>query len=398
MASFKKSAALSVVAAAGSVFLVWLIAAQQTAPVPVSPYGTQPPLQPTQRSGVAIAPVEQALTLARFNSPQGLRLMRVQRYQDGQVSGLDITEAQRAGRPDPVTLWNQLGYEAIAAAGGPAVTVAAEALELPFDGTAQQIAMGATYPEHAKEATLAQPFVFPKLRPADRWNVDVPARQFLLDYEIELGFVALADVRAGSQPRHFGLVLASDYTDRARMLRDLDLGNTHSGQGFVGGKSVVPAMPIGALFVIPRDLGAFTRQLALRLYVNGQPRQLAEPRLLAWDIRRMLDESLARREMRFRLGGGEAGEARLPIREGSIPARTLVLSGTSDGVAFRPPSGRQIFVGVVEWLASFRWHDPQRVIEPTIREAYRNRSHLQPGDQVVMHADGLGLIVNTVQP
>jgi len=108
----------------------------------------------------------------------------------------------------------------------------------------------------------------------------------------------------------------------------------------------------------------------------------------------MLQEVFNRRDVQFRHAGGPV---RLPVGEAGIPARTLVLSSTTDGVAFRPPSGRQIFLGVLHWLASGRWSEPQRVVERSITEAYRDRHHLQPGDRVVMRADGLGLIVNPIE-
>jgi hypothetical protein len=65
---------------------------------------------------------------------------------------------------------------------------------------------------------------------------------------------------------------------------------------------------------------------------------------------------------------------------------------------FRPPSARQIFIGVVQWLVSLRWTTPGLIVEPTIREAHRDGHFLQPGDRVVMRADYLGLIANRIIP
>lgn len=376
--------------------LAWLIAARQVEPPPTSPHAqTGERLDESRASSITIAPPDEALTLARMHTAQGLRMLRVLRYEGGRVTGVDITAHQRAGAPDPITLWNETGYEGIARAGGETVTVEASRLAVPFDGTDVQIAMGATYPDHAREATIEQPFVFPKRRAPDVWNLGVPARHHLLDYEIELGFVALSPIAQGEAPRHMGLVLATDYTDRALMLREMDLFDTHSGQGFTGAKSVVPAMPIGALLVIPRDLRSFYRTLDLRLYVNSQLRQVARPRELTWTVDRMLEEAFARRHTAFRHA---QGQAQLPVRDDRIPARTLVLSGTTDGVAFRPPSGRQIFLGVMHWLTSLKWTRLQLLIEPTIAEAYANGHHLQPGDTVAMRADRLGIIVNRIVP
>lgn len=374
----------------------WLYAITQTEPPPASRHSaTREHIQGLHLDSVAIAPVTDALTLARFRDASGLRLLRVDRYEGGRVSGVDLTALQTGGGiPDPVTLWGQLGFDGIAAADGPAVAVTASQLSVPFESAAAQVAMGATYPAHAKEATIEQPFLFPKLGRAQSWNAAVPVKDHLLDYEIELGFVALGPIAKPGQGAHYGLVLASDYTDRALMLREIDFDDIHSGQGFTGAKSVTP-MPVGALFVIPRDLRTFYKKLDLRLYVNGELRQIARPKELVWDIDRMVAETFVRGNTAFRRGDGTVF---LPVDQGVIPARTMILSGTTDGVAFRPPSNRQIFVGVVEWLASLRWGNPRLLIERTIAEAYDNKYHLQPGDAVVMRADHLGFIANPIVP
>lgn len=377
-------------------FSFWLHAINTTEPLPESRYlAMNERLEGARLDSVAVATVEEALTFARYKTAQGLRLVRVEKYENGQITGTDITSMQRRGGvPDPIALWSESSYEDIARGAGQTVTVGAAQLVVPFEGTDTQIAMGGTYREHAKETTLDKPFVFPKRRPAEPWNVAVPVADALLDYEIELGFVALRNVSPGTRQEAYGLVLASDYTDRATMLREIDLGDTHSGQGFSRAKSMVP-MPVGALFVIPRDLRTFYEKLDLRLYVNGQLRQIALPKELTWDIDQMIDETFARRSTSFRYADGNA---RLPITEVGIPATTMVLSGTTDGVAFRPPSGRQIFIGVVEWLASLRWANPRLLVERSITEARINRTHLQPGDTVTMRADYLGFLVNPITP
>lgn len=394
--SVLKILGVALIGTIGLTFAAWIYAINQVEPPPTSRYSEmRERIQGEKLNSVAIAPVRDAITLARFQAATGLRLMRVHSYEGGQVSGIDITAMQADQEtPDPVALWNQAGYDAIATAPGPAVTVQASQLATPFESTDAHIAMGGTYPAHAKEATLEAPFLFPKLQRAQAWNSPVPVKHHLLDYEIELGFVALQPVSRAGSGGQFGLVLASDYTDRALMLREIDFYDTHSGQGFTGAKSVTP-MPVGGLLVIPRDLRSFYKTLDLRLYVNGELRQIARPRELAWEIDRMVAESFARSNTAFRYADATVA---LPISQGVIPAQTIVLSGTTDGVAFRPPSGRQIFTGVVEWLATFRWGNPRLLIERTIAEAYANRYHLQAGDRVLMRADHLGFIENPIVP
>lgn len=383
------------VLAAASLAVAYGIALTRREPPPVSPYASFDAAAP-RIDAVTIAPVDEALTFARFRDGRGLRLMRVTSHRDGRVGGIDLTALQADGDPDPITLWRQAGYAAIAAATGPVVEVKVVDLDVPFDSTQVQVAMGGTYPAHAGETRIPRPFVFPKLQPAHRWNVPVPALTFLLDYEVELGIVALEPLMPGRRATHFGLVLASDYTDRERLLRDLNVGDVSSGLAFAAAKSLVPSMPIGDLFVIPRDVRAFVRKLELRLYVNDRLRQVAMPKDLTWDLDRMVDESLKRRDLAYPMG---RHTVRLPIDDdGAIPARTILLSGTTDGVVVRPPSARQLFIGAMQWLISLRWTTPGLVMERAIAEAHADGHYLQPGDRVVMRADDLGVIANAITP
>jgi 2,4-diketo-3-deoxy-L-fuconate hydrolase len=395
--SFKPTVRRMALATGAGVAMAYALAMNMTEPAPVSPHSSQPGATAAPAAdGVRIAPLSDALTFTRFRVDGRLRLMRVERYEDGVVSGTDITALQASGEADPITLWNQSSYEVIAAAGGLPVSVQATELAVPFASNGVQIAMGGTYPDHAKETSMARPFAFPKLQPAHRWDMDVPAHAFLLDHEIELGFVALEPLEAGRPARHFGLVLASDYTDRDRLLRDIGTSDVNTGLAFAAAKSIVPAMPVGALFVIPRDVRSFYKTLDLRLHVNDRLRQVAQPKNLAWELDRMVDESIARRGMAFPMG---RGHVRLPIgSDGLVPQRTILLSGTTDGVVVRPPSARQLFVGVAQWLVSLRWTTPGLIVEPTVREAHADGHFLQPGDQVVMRADYLGVISNKIVP
>ncbi|ANH67677.1 hypothetical protein ABE85_09045 [Mitsuaria sp. 7] len=375
--------------------LAYAVAVNMTEPAPVSPYAAQSSTPP-RTDGVHIAPRSEALTFARFHVNRELRLMRVDRYDNGVVSGVDITALQTSGEADPITMWQQSSYDAIAAATGAVVSVRAEELAVPFASTGAQIGMGGTYPDHAKETRMSRPFAFPKLLPAQRWNMDVPTRSFLLDYEVELGIVALAPLKAGEKAPSFGLVLASDYTDRDRLLRDIGTSDVNTGLPFSAAKSIVPALPVGALFVIPRDIRTFYKTLDLRLHVNDRLRQIARPKDLTWDIDRIVDESIARAKLDFPMG---RNTVKLPIAaDNTIPARTLILSGTTDGVVVRPPSGRQLFIGIVQWLVSLRWTTPGLIVEPTVREGHANGHFLQPGDHVVMRAEYLGVIDNRITP
>jgi 2,4-didehydro-3-deoxy-L-rhamnonate hydrolase len=384
-------------AAATAVLLLgWLLAwavASRIAP-PARPLPDAPPMPADLPSRVAIASRDDALTFARFERHGRLRLLLVSAYDDDHAVGIDLTDLDPTLPAEPIGAFAVLGYDALRQLSGPEVRVPAQALRLPFDGTAVQVAAGINYPEHGREVGVDESFLFPKISPPGHFLAPVAARgDTLLDHEIELGFVALAPLRAGPPPRHVGLVLASDYTDRARLMRHIDLGHIASGRGFTGAKSASDFMPVGPLFVIPSRPEAFYRSLRLQLWVNGRLRQVAEPCLLAWDWPRILEETHRRQALRWQVDGRDVA---LPVERGEVPAGTVFLSGTPDGVVFREPSARQIFLGVTELIFTLRWNDPQAVVEPLIRESHRSREYLHPGDTVVMHADRLGVIRNTI--
>jgi 2,4-didehydro-3-deoxy-L-rhamnonate hydrolase len=375
--------------------LSWLLAwavASRIQPPPRVPLAA-PPMAPALPFTVAVAPREQALSFGRFERDGRLRAMLVLRYVDDDAVGIDLTDRFPALPADPIAIFQALGYETLRALTGPELRVPASALRTPFDGTAAQVAAGINYPQHGQEVGLDESFLFPKLTRPGHFLAPVAMREALLDYEIELGFVALAPLRAGAPPRHVGLVLASDYTDRALLMRHIDLGHIASGRGFTQAKSAPDFMPVGPLLVIPDQPEAFYKSLRLNLWVNGQLRQVAEPRLMAWDWPRILSETFARQALHWEADGRRVS---LPVKQGVVPAGTVFLSGTPDGVVFRSPSARQIFLGISELVFTLRWGDTQAVVEPLIRESTRSREYLQPGDAVVMHAERLGVIRNTI--
>lgn len=369
-------------------FFTWMMAYRGTEPPPEMLFQQQMP--PGLADNVRIADPDMALTFARFQDGGALRLIRVEAYVDGMVDGVLLDGT------DPIALFNAEGYDALAIRKGQGVRVAATDLTVPFDGTANQIAIGVNYPAHKAEADMEEPFLFPKLSRADGWMAPVPAGDGLLDYEVELGFVALGDLSPDAPPQTMGLILAADYSDRATLLRRLNLLDPESGDGFTEAKSRPGFMPVGNMLVIPRNLRRFYGDLRLQLFVDGRLRQVARPRDMVWQLDRMLAESRDRAHHSWPVGNDKAI---LPVDgDGVIPARTMVLSGTTDGVVFRPPSGRQIFIGVMETLFSplswTSWRDG--LVERAIHEAELAGHYMQPGQEIVMHADLLGVLRNRI--
>ncbi|MEQ8268627.1 MAG: fumarylacetoacetate hydrolase family protein [Parvibaculum sp.] len=344
---------------------------------------------------VEIAPVAEALTFARVEEDGHHRLLLVSSYEKGVVTGVDVTAA--AGAADPIDAYGRHGYEALAAlAAGTSERLPVARLGLPADLTASHIAVGTNFPEHAKEATVTEgPFLFPKEVVPTAFDADVPAGEALLDYEVELCFVALAPVDLngkldGRAPERMGLMLCNDVTDRAALMRNVDPADVTSGKGFTTGKSAPGFLPVGNLFVIPRELRPFAEAVELRLWRNGELKQSATQSEAIWDFDELLRQTKAREGTAWEFQGRQVS---LPAKGGTTPARTAILAGTPDGTVFRGVNKSAMALGLWDFVAG-GWDKPltAHVVERHIAQEKASGAYLKPGERVQIAVRYLGEI------
>lgn len=350
--------------------------------------------QAAPMTDVAIAPMDEALTFARA----GGKTLLVTAYTHDRVQGTDLSALMVPGE-DAVDLVNRLGYDTVrtAAATGAKMEADAAALDMPVRLTDAHIAVGTNYREHAKEATVeGGPFLFPKLVAPTSSRAAIPAGEALLDYEVELCLVALKPI-GPNDPAAGGLILCNDVTDRATLLRNVDPSNPQSGKGFTSGKSAPGYLPVGDLFVVPRDLKSFVGKLTLQLSVNGKERQRAAVTNWIWDFDEILRQSRAKRTATWAYWGGTARLALAP--DGTVPARTLVLAGTPAGTVFQGINTGDYVWGLIYWLMG-GWDKTiaHHVIERHIEAARAAKTYLQPGDDVTIRVDRMGRLQNRVAP
>ena len=344
---------------------------------------------------VEIAPVAEALTFARAEGGDGPSLILVSSYVNGTVSGIDVTEA--LGTDDPVDAYRSHGYDVLAALTGAIVSVPVAELSLPARLTASHIAVGTNFPEHAEEATVTDgPFLFPKEVVPTRFNAEIPAGDALLDYEVELCFVVLEAIDPDAPPARAGLMLCNDVTDRAALMRHVDPNDVTSGKGFTTGKSAPGFLPVGNLFVIPRDLRAFAAAVELRLYRNGELKQSARQSEAIWDFDELLRQTKARESTIWAYDGRMVG---LPLVDGRVPARTALLAGTPDGTIFKGIDKSAMALGAWDWIAG-GWDQPvtAHVVERQIAKERAAKRYLQPGERVRIAVGFLGEIDSTIAP
>ncbi|MAT92752.1 MAG: hypothetical protein CME59_09130 [Halioglobus sp.] len=308
--------------------------------------------------GIAAAPLARALTLAKGRD--GALWLVTSAQRDG-ITAVDVSAA--SGRPfeDALQAWTALGEAGLRAlAGRNTHFLAWDELGLPLAARPAHIAAGTNFAAHAREVGHEdEPFLFPKLSSPTPWDAAVPARG-RLDHEVELCAVTL-DAHTTARPARLGYLLCGDFTDRWALVRDIDLDGPMGRSGFPGGKGGAGMLPVGPLLVIPAE-EAFYRDIDLRLYVDGTLRQHASAANMIWSPREILQRALADCAPHYAIG---AQRVRLTDCRAIAPG-TLVLTGTPEGVLFKP---------LTIWNP---W------------------AYLRPGDEVTSIATYLGLMRNTV--
>ncbi len=279
-------------------------------------------------------------------------------------------------------------------------------------GTRMVVAAGLNYAAHADETGGGEVFLFPKpSEPTGPYTVvRPPAGVSLLDYEIELGFVLLRDVDLRDPPpleellSQTAFFVSNDVSDREPILRYKTLGGP--GTGFVDAKGQPGFLPTGPWMVRGSELFAAVSAcgadgLGLKLWVDegegpalrqsaSTSRMILPPRELLLRIGEEVEEQGLLTDMPARRDGSEHFHPlALDASRPRLPAGSVVLTGTPEGVAVRPPSSR---LGVtLRGILRLRGPLAQYLSEEKARVADGERGrYLKPGDRVIAHIDGLG--------
>lgn len=385
---------------AGAILLVMLAALAAAWATSPDPRGNPASFE-AEPLNSGIAPLDQAVTLAQRRRTDGnLATYLVIALADERVQAIDLADLGAARVDDPFAALaslkpDDLRPERLASA--PILSLALGEL-LPAAGPgARHVATGTNFAAHAAEAGSTSVFQFPKFGRASPAVTTVRADpDILLDYEVELCLrfdrpvASAADFDAAAK----GLFLCGDFTDRATLARLADPDNLDSGNGFSDAKSRTDFFPAGALLVIPRDLAAFVAQERMTTAVNGKPRQDARGGEMTLDFRALAQKALADMDRpRFRYRG--TGHRLTPA--GTFTGETVLMSGTSEGTIFTPPSRADVIEGVADWIVGGgRLSPTNAVIERFISNEQATRHYLQPGDQVTFAAASLGTIRVTV--
>jgi 2-keto-4-pentenoate hydratase/2-oxohepta-3-ene-1,7-dioic acid hydratase in catechol pathway len=347
-----------------------------------------------------LAPLDEALTLARYRGDDGKpATLLVTAFDTASVTGIPLAALGAAATGDPLRDLASLGSlpDAAALPAAPRVTLAYAALLPSAPGGNIHIGTGTNFPEHAAEASSGSVFQFPKFGTATPASTTIAAQPgILLDYEVELcmrfdrDIASLADFDAALK----GVFLCGDFTNRNALVELADPDNLDSGFGFSDSKSGPGHFPSGPFLVVPRDWKAFVADARMTTSVNSAPRQDARGGEMVMDFRALAAKALGDME-RARFLYQDSFHRLAP--QGKITADMTLMSGTSEGVIFTPPSRGDMIEGVLAYLGGGGPLSGAGLVDTVKRVFIANElaggHFLKPGDRVTHGSNHLGEIV-----
>lgn len=344
-----------------------------------------------------LAPMDKAHTFAQVRHGDRTSTLFVLKIAGADVSAVDLSELSGLHSADAFDVIKHFDAAALdAMARRPPHTQRHALADLAGVGPRgmDQIAAGTNYPAHGEEVGMAEAFLFPKKSPAlgPRSALTV-APDAMMDYEVEVCARFDRELRsiADFDEARTGLFLCGDYSDRATLIRNLDLKNILSGDGFADAKSGHDRFPAGPFLVVPRDWKSFLKGLRIETYVDGQSRQRADAGDMIKDLRAIVQETLAEAGTRSWSYRG----ARIPmVGRAAIGTDSAVLTGTGDGVVFNKPDGATMKAVMTAKSRA----DQLAVIDAYIAGQIAKRIYLQPGNTVLYTSNYLGSILTTVVP
>ena len=382
---------------------IGLVAAWATAPDPKGNPATfeEAALDPQ------LAPLAEALTLARYRGDDGQPATLLVTGFDGRsVTGIPLMALGAATTGDPLRDLASLPRRPETAAALPAnprLSLPYEALLPSAPEGSIHIGTGTNFPEHAAEANSGSVFQFPKFGTASPARTTIAAQPgILLDYEVELcmrfdrDIASLADFDAALK----GVFLCGDFTNRNALVELADPDNLDSGFGFSDSKSGPGHYPSGPFLVVPRDWKRFVADARMTTEVNGKRRQDARGREMVMDFRALAAKSLGDMQRARFLYQGRFHRL---APQGRITADMTLMSGTSEGVIFTPPTRADMIEGVLAFGLAGGPLSGAGLVDTVKRRFIANElaggHFLQPGDEVRHGSNHLGdIVVEVTRP
>lgn len=344
-----------------------------------------------------IAPVDIALTLAQTLSPSGQTQTYLVTQNTGKsIKAINLSDHFEYYPTEPLNFIERYGFDTLSQEANslPIQTLNHKQLLAAGGEGSNHIAAGTNYIEHGVEADINEVFLFPKFSKPTPNHSKIPyQKDVLLDYEVELCMRWVEPIKKAEQSKGYaGLFVCGDFTDRAELLRKIDVDNVTSGHGFSDAKSGKARFPTGPYIVVPKNWNTFLENVSLATYVNGEQRQqtsasemIREPNSLIEMILDKGDQSIWRYQ----------GQDVPLFDEQGIKPQQNIVTGTPAGVVYNTPGWGYRISKSIKWLATFSFLDSgpiDYILEQYIEESFKNKSYLQKGDKVQLTGTYLGSI------
>ncbi len=344
-----------------------------------------------------VAPLSEALTFARVLTPRGEEIVLVADFENENLRGMPVSKLGISGIADPIDaaalLMQRTDFYVELSKRENLTTYRMTDVLSAAGDSAVNIGTGTNFPEHAEETRLEGVFSFPKFgRPTPpRTQVFLNKQKQLLDYEVEMcvRFDRTLKSIADFDRAVAGFFLCADFTDRAEMIRRINVADPLSGIGFTDGKSGPDYFPTGPFLVVPRDWRSFIANERIVTEVDGQKRQDARGREMILDFRRLVEKILADDgSKRFSYKGNPVSLTTVPT---SLPRGVNLMSGTAEGVVYRAPTKDEL--SSANSVAAQRSIGlREALVEVMFNVEREKRSYLQPGSAVTYRSTRLGEI------
>ncbi len=342
-----------------------------------------------------LAPVQTAHTFAQVRRGNAVSTLLVITLSETSVTAIDLSELSGLHSADAFDVINRFSTTQLdALAGQSSQTQVHPLIRLMGVGPrgVAHIAAGTNYPEHGEEVGVDEAFLFPKISPAGGPRSKITAAAgALMDYEVEVcaRFDRELKSAADFDEARKGFFICGDFSDRATLVRNINLKDVASGDGFPDAKSGSDRFPTGPFLVVPKDWKAFLADVVIETYVDGERRQHAKAGDMIKDLRTIVQETLDQATTRtWSYQGG-----RIPmVDRPAIGTGSAVLTGTGDGVVFKEPGP-----DVINQLMGASNRDQQLgVIEDYLAREVKKGLYLRPGNTVRYSSNYLGSITTDV--
>lgn len=342
-----------------------------------------------------LAPIGQAHTFAQARQGERVSTLLVLTLTGRAITAVDLSQLSSlysADAFDVIDRFTAAELDAVARQAHGARSYALQQLLGMGPRGLAHIAAGTNYPAHGEEVGIADAFLFPKLSQATGSRTTLAAAPgALIDYEVEVCARFDREIRsmADFDAARKGLFLCGDFSDRAAMMRNLNLRDVPSGDGFADAKSGPGRFPAGPFLVVPRDWKTFLAAVVIETHIDGARRQQATAGAMIKDLRAIVTETL-----------DDAGKRTWRYQDGRIPmvprpalgTGQAVLTGTGAGVVFQQPGP-----DVVKELMQAKDRAGQLVvIDRYVAAEAAKRIYLQPGNTVRYTSNYLGSIDTTI--